>query len=58
MLNNEAFPLFFFQTVLSHTVNAHKDRVNKQKEKGESLRMDISTVSDDLKKIKRSWWLT
>eukprot|EP00064_Thunnus_orientalis_P005002 superscaffoldBa00000475_g5015 len=39
--------------MLSHTVNAHKDRVNKQKEKGESLRMNISTISDDLKKIKR-----
>ncbi|XP_067453634.1 laminin subunit alpha-3 [Thunnus thynnus] len=40
--------------MLSHTVNAHKDRVNKQKEKGESLRMNISTISDDLKKIKRN----
>ncbi|XP_044054261.1 laminin subunit alpha-3 isoform X2 [Siniperca chuatsi] len=39
--------------MLSHTVNTHKDRVNKQKAKGESLRMGISTVSDDIKKIKR-----
>nr|XP_033477951.1 laminin subunit alpha-3 [Epinephelus lanceolatus] len=38
---------------LSHTVNTLKDRVNTQKEKGESLRTDISTVTDNLNKIKR-----
>lgn len=44
--------------VLSSTVNTHKDRVNKQKEKGESLRIDISTVDNDIKKIKRGQWIT
>ncbi|XP_045906061.1 laminin subunit alpha-3-like isoform X2 [Micropterus dolomieu] len=34
-------------------MNVLKDRVNKQKDKGESLRMSISIVSDDIKKIKR-----
>uniref|UniRef100_A0A671UKA7 Laminin, alpha 3 n=1 Tax=Sparus aurata TaxID=8175 RepID=A0A671UKA7_SPAAU len=38
---------------LSQTVNTHRDRVNKQKEKGEKLRMDISAVSDNFKKTKR-----
>ncbi|XP_078024626.1 laminin subunit alpha-3 [Epinephelus lanceolatus] len=38
---------------LSHTVNTLKDHVNTQKEKGESLRTDISTVTDNLNKIKR-----
>ncbi|KAM7410348.1 hypothetical protein PAMA_001677 [Pampus argenteus] len=47
------WPKFYFQTVLSHTVNTHKDHVNKRKEKGESLRKDISTVTDNLGKIKR-----
>ncbi|XP_039983754.1 laminin subunit alpha-3 isoform X2 [Xiphias gladius] len=39
--------------MLSHTVNTHKDRVKKQKKKGESLRMGISTIRDDLKTIRR-----
>lgn len=47
----------FFQTALSQTVNTHRDRVNKQKEKGEKLRMDISAVSDNFKKTKRGWWI-
>ncbi|XP_073332501.1 laminin subunit alpha-3 [Pagrus major] len=38
---------------LSHSVNTHRDRVNKQKEKGEKLRMDISAVSDNIRKVKR-----
>ncbi|XP_070688258.1 laminin subunit alpha-3 [Pempheris klunzingeri] len=39
--------------MLSHTINSHKDRANEQKQEGESQKMDISAVSDDLKKIKR-----
>ncbi|KAM7388561.1 hypothetical protein PAMP_024728 [Pampus punctatissimus] len=34
-------------------INTLKDHVNKRKAKGESLKKDISTVSDNLKKIKR-----
>ncbi|XP_074492138.1 laminin subunit alpha-3 isoform X2 [Sebastes fasciatus] len=38
--------------MLSHTANTLKDGVNNQTEKGESLRRDMSTVSDDLKEIR------
>ncbi|XP_047442348.1 laminin subunit alpha-3 [Mugil cephalus] len=38
---------------LSHTVDALEDHVNKRKEKGATLRVNISTVSDNIKKIKR-----
>ncbi|XP_054875241.1 laminin subunit alpha-3 isoform X3 [Amphiprion ocellaris] len=34
-------------------VNSLKDRVNKQKEKGESMEVDLSAVSDQIKQIKR-----
>ncbi|XP_078114223.1 laminin subunit alpha-3 [Sander vitreus] len=37
----------------SGKVNTVKGRMNTQKEKGESLRMGIPTVSDNLKKIRR-----
>ena len=47
----------FFGAALSQTVNTHRDRVNKQKEKGEKLRTDISAVSDNIKKIKRGRWI-
>ncbi|XP_022072198.2 laminin subunit alpha-3 [Acanthochromis polyacanthus] len=39
--------------VLSQTVKSHKDRVNKQKEKGESMKVDLSAASDRIKQIKR-----
>ncbi|XP_035763469.1 laminin subunit alpha-3 [Neolamprologus brichardi] len=38
---------------VSRTVNAHRNRVNKQKKKRRSLRIDASSISDKLKKIKR-----
>ncbi|XP_071343066.1 laminin subunit alpha-3 isoform X2 [Trachinotus anak] len=39
--------------MLSDIVKTHKERVEKQKEKRESLRTGISAVSDDLKSIRR-----
>ncbi|KAF7659114.1 hypothetical protein LDENG_00003190 [Lucifuga dentata] len=38
---------------LSHKVNNLRERTDKQKEKGELLKMGISTVSDELKKFER-----
>ncbi|XP_005479284.1 laminin subunit alpha-3 isoform X2 [Oreochromis niloticus] len=38
---------------VSRTVNAHRNRVNKQKKKRRSLRIATSSISDKLKKIKR-----
>ncbi|XP_061540188.1 laminin subunit alpha-3-like [Phycodurus eques] len=37
----------------SQSLNMHKDGVKRQKEKGESLRFDISRMSDELKRLKR-----
>ncbi|XP_051232166.1 laminin subunit alpha-3 isoform X2 [Dicentrarchus labrax] len=39
--------------LLLHSVNTHKDNVNKQKDKGESLTIDILIVSDEIRKITR-----
>ncbi|KAM3619703.1 uncharacterized protein V6R79_012335 [Siganus canaliculatus] len=39
--------------LLSHTVNGHKDRLNKQKEKGESLGTTMSAAQKDMDKIRR-----
>lgn len=43
----------FFWTAVSRTVNAHRNRVNKQKKKRRSLRIDASSIGDKFKKIKR-----
>ncbi|XP_069378466.1 laminin subunit alpha-3-like [Paralichthys olivaceus] len=40
---------------LSHTVNACRDRVKRQKEKRRSLRMRITAVTDDLKTNRGQW---
>ncbi|XP_061635603.1 laminin subunit alpha-3 [Phyllopteryx taeniolatus] len=37
----------------SQSLNMHRDGVKRRKEKGESLRFDISRMSDELKRLKR-----
>lgn len=45
-------------TELSHSLNAHKDSMRRRRDKGETLRFDISSVSDEIKSLQRGQWFT